>query len=378
MSVTKVKAHADAYHLCMGAISPEDFQGNAVADAFAGRMANLAGIHKNQSDLVDRVDREAWLVQDRIIAITLAAMETEEGGGLQDEEMKASRRKEIEDRKEKEKARARKKGGRHEGKGILRQARRKELIGASGHELRKTLCQGKGGRIKWTCHKCLGARFDGALDRWLEEGGVCSHQRAETSEEGGVDTEAWIALRNWAEAAVGGAEEQDSLADIAAQHVSRCNAAWDDFSKRAVDWVIGKQQLEAEVYDLTMQEGSAGVEEEDAEEGNLGVAVQEGPMELFIEEGDEEEDLFGWGGGLEEVPETKGLQHALALPREGGLMHISILEGGLSSPKVLASAGPSGEVDQAGERERLRGGHLQAGDLLHPGGGGLRGGRLQV
>ena len=67
--VKKVKAHSEYADLCSGAITLENFKGNALADYLAGKGAELGRLDSNIIATVEFIDGRAWKIQKRLLAI---------------------------------------------------------------------------------------------------------------------------------------------------------------------------------------------------------------------------------------------------------------------------------------------------------------------
>ena len=67
--VKKVKAHSVYSDLCSGAITLENFRGNALADYLAGKGAELGRVDSNKILSIEFTDGQAWKIQNRLLAI---------------------------------------------------------------------------------------------------------------------------------------------------------------------------------------------------------------------------------------------------------------------------------------------------------------------
>ena len=84
VTVRKVKAHVEEWHLVAGLISFEDFTGNEFADAFAKQAANMLAVPRAQVKEIKDIDKKALLIQKRIIATNAMAISCK--GNRQSEE----------------------------------------------------------------------------------------------------------------------------------------------------------------------------------------------------------------------------------------------------------------------------------------------------
>jgi len=87
VEVRKVRAHAGLIDIYIGKVSLVDFKGNLLADAYAGEAEKMAQNSKETKECVDRADRKAWLIQERIIAINIEVVR-DEGLSQIDKEMR--------------------------------------------------------------------------------------------------------------------------------------------------------------------------------------------------------------------------------------------------------------------------------------------------
>ena len=67
--VKKVKAHSMYSDLCSGAITLENFRGNALADYLAGKGAEIGRVDSNKILSIEFTDAQAWKIQKRLLAI---------------------------------------------------------------------------------------------------------------------------------------------------------------------------------------------------------------------------------------------------------------------------------------------------------------------
>jgi len=265
ITILKVKAHTDYVQLLIKDIQWEDMKGNMIADAYARQGAMLEEVDQQMVKAVKGIDDMAWLIQERIIATSQAAMDqegqlsTKESNKLL-REAKANRRKQIKEQKEekvKEKSRAKREG----------RLRLQEL----GH---LTHWQQKGQQAKLKCSRCLGVCTKNKIADWCDKG-KCPGLKG--SIEGpcpiSVNSSAWRALREWISADVQGLPSAEHYLQVAKDEVSKKGLDWEETSKQAariiVDQII-KGNLTADVHDEG-NEGSSKDSEGNEEEGNEGL-----------------------------------------------------------------------------------------------------------
>ena len=166
--ITKVKAHAEAYHILAGMITWEDFVGNEFADAFAKVGAAMNQLEQFEVDKVKSVDKEAWAIQSRILftnmeAIRLADRRQEDG----DENEDAAEHGDKKNKKKKVKLSISK------------------LIHESNHTMVR---DGAGaGKPRWKCSQCLCIKSAKALEKAHKRNESCG---MEGLPHGWVDTTA--------------------------------------------------------------------------------------------------------------------------------------------------------------------------------------------
>ena len=133
----------------------------------------------------------------------------------------------------------------------------------------------------------------------------------------GIDTDTWLILKEWAIAAVQGDSRSDSMSIGARKAVEVCGEQWDDYSKRAVDFMMAKMKCDdnQKANATTLEKGEChhtgqdnfGGENEFKDEELRRNEDQGDYVHKHLEDnfGDfdlqEEEDVFGWGQSMDKA-----------------------------------------------------------------------------
>ena len=216
----KVKAHVQDWHLDHGFISWEDFGGNEFADAFAKKGAWLHQVDHLTSGMIDRLDKQAWAIQDRIIATNIAAIEANTGHKKIIED--------FEDQVEHKEAKIAKKEDKVD-----------ELLDKSSHEFFAEYSVAKEAKT-WKCKKCLVTKKDKGFCKWLSKNSSCSAKDPSHSMEGWIDTSCWLLLKDWARSTIEDEEGpgQSAKEERAKEAVASCGALWDEVALKAINFVL--------------------------------------------------------------------------------------------------------------------------------------------
>ena len=220
-TVKKVRAHAELWHVQAGLILWQDFVGNEYADAFAKKGASLHQVPQDRSDEIERIDRLAWRIQERIMVTNIAALEKKEEN--ESEVLKVSF---VGD------------------KGEKRADSLEQLLKATDHTLVKHYDHAKHS-WRWKCTRCLANKGSKTIKKWLSIERQCS---GNVAGEGQIDTDAFVHLREWATAVIGEHENEQALLENAIDEVKRCGAHWPTFAQRAVDHIYSKVQTQEQLF----------------------------------------------------------------------------------------------------------------------------------
>jgi len=190
VDIFKVKAHGSLVDIEGEKITIEDFKGNALADAFAGEAAKLHQAQHQQIKDIARIDKEAWLVQNRIMATMEAAMNKEDDIQAMSEDDKEVIAKEKEEKKRKQRPKEKKKAkeDKEKMKDMSKTLRRLKVKRRMGHNMVHFYKYGKKGAKRksdkgyWKCFNCLGVCTDANLDKW-QEAGMCKRHHSLEEEE---------------------------------------------------------------------------------------------------------------------------------------------------------------------------------------------------
>ena len=205
IQVRKVMAHADHVHFVLGMTSWQDLAGNSLADAFAGRAANMACLNEEEVDKIMDLDKLTKKVQDRIIEATIMDIDSQ----------KLDYTNKLD------------KSGKKKVDGISKVITDLKQI----HDIEEGIAKG---RPFWKCRKCLAIKKVAGRRRWRSNSScVGSAEANQADAQPGINTDTWLILKKWALAACRGDEEQDLLAVRARSSVEACECDWDDFSKRS-------------------------------------------------------------------------------------------------------------------------------------------------